>query len=178
MRSASILVAAAATLATAQDITSIVLTNGVTTTITLPVFPEPTPSVTVTATVAETTLTVTPGASSSAADATPDPSTTVTVSVGTSTVESGVTTTTIAVPPVPFPSLSSVSDPVVTLPTFTAPINSTLLTSTATQTYYTSAPNATTSGPVTVPTAAADKVALKGSAAGLLAFGVAGLFLL
>ncbi|GJC89824.1 hypothetical protein ColLi_12662 [Colletotrichum liriopes] len=181
MRSFAIL--SAAGLAAAQ-VTSIVITDGITATLTLPVFPEPTSLATVTATVPETTVTVSPE---------PTPSTTVTISEGTSTVPAGVTTTTIVVvddppitttTPIVIPTVSE-SDPVITLPTITEStfdpattitavvpsLNTTLAT--LTQTHF---PNATTTGPVVVPTAAADK--LQGSVVGLIAAGIASFFLL
>ncbi|KAF6817800.1 hypothetical protein CSOJ01_02237 [Colletotrichum sojae] len=204
MRSFAVL--SAAGLAAAQ-VTSIVITDGITATLTLPVFPDPTPSETVTATVPQTTVTVAPEPETP----TVSPTTTVTVSVGTSTVLSGLTTTTVIVaPPVPLPTLTGTEDATITLDPITTiteatPVipptansetafyisqsygpkeknlyanmlvkKATFATSTATVTV---SPNATTSGPVTVPTAAADRVALKSSVAGLIAFGVASLFL-
>ncbi|WYZ36891.1 hypothetical protein EsH8_II_000397 [Colletotrichum jinshuiense] len=175
MRSFAIL--SAAGLAAAQ-FTSIVITDGITATLTLPVFPEPTPTTTVVVTVPETTVTVTP-----------EPETSTTVSGGFTTTtlvvvsDPPVTITT----PIVIPTVS-VSDPAVTLPTITEstfnpattitavfpPSNTTLATHT--HSYFTSSPNATTTGPVVVPTAAAEK--LQGSAVGLVAFGIASLFLL
>ncbi|EFQ31531.1 uncharacterized protein GLRG_06820 [Colletotrichum graminicola M1.001] len=187
MRSFAIL--SAAGLAAAQ-ITTIIITDGITTTLTLPAFTESTPLVTVTSIVPETIVTVTPE---------PTPSTTVVIVDGTTTVPAGFTTTTavvvddppvtttipIVIPtypesvtPVPLPSVSESAS------TFTGPAstvtgalpsaNTTLAT--LTQTYFTSTPNATSSGPVVVPTAAADK--LQGSVVGLVAAGIASFLLI
>ncbi|KAK2000889.1 hypothetical protein LX36DRAFT_389778 [Colletotrichum falcatum] len=180
MRSFAIL--SAAGLAAAQ-VTSIIITDGVTATITLPAFPEPTSLVTVTSIVPETTVTVTPE---------PEPSTTVVVTGGTTTVPAGFTTTTAVVvddPPVtttipiviptypvsdsPVP-LPSVSESATTISGVLPSANTTLAT--LTQTHFTPAPNATSSGPVVVPTAAADKV--QGSVVGLVAAGIASFFLI
>ncbi|KAK2053425.1 hypothetical protein LY76DRAFT_275206 [Colletotrichum caudatum] len=177
MRSFAIL--SAAGLAAAQ-ITTIIITDGITTTVTLPAFTEPTSLVTVTSIVPETTVTVTPE---------PTPSTTVVVTDGVTTVPAGFTTTTavviddppvtttipIIIPgtdtPVPLPSITeSASTLTAVLPT----ANTTLAT--FTQTYFTSTPNATSSGPVVVPTAAADRV--QGSVVGLVAAGIASFFLI
>ncbi|KAK2028446.1 hypothetical protein LX32DRAFT_402327 [Colletotrichum zoysiae] len=192
MRSFAIL--SAAGLAAAQ-VTTIIITDGITATVTLPAFTEPTSLVTVTSVVPETTVTVTPE---------PTPSTTVVVTDGVTTVPAGFTTTTavvvddppvtttipIVIPgtdtPIPLPSASesasiitpvplpSVTEPASTVTGVLPTANTTLAT--FTQTYFTSTPNATSSGPVVVPTAAADKV--QGSVVGLVAAGIASFFLI
>ncbi|KAK1573309.1 uncharacterized protein LY79DRAFT_673703 [Colletotrichum navitas] len=174
MRSFAIL--SAAGLAAAQ-VTTIIITDGITTTLTLPAFTESTSLVTVTSIVPETTVTVTPE---------PTPSTTVVITEGTTTVPAGFTTTTaVSDSAVPLPSftesastitpvLPSVTGPASTITAALPSANTTLAT--LTQTYFTSTPNATSSGPVVVPTAAADK--LQGSVVGLVAAGIASFFLI
>ncbi|KAH8906800.1 hypothetical protein BR93DRAFT_633023 [Coniochaeta sp. PMI_546] len=193
-------------LAAAQSSVSIVITNGVTTTVVLPAWPSvtnfltsPTSTVTTTTTIPTTTTTVyvqPGGPESSASDTSTSISSTTTTTISTSltltvtasTVPSSTSTTTAVVTSTSTASVSSVSatsTAIINTSTFApGPTFSTTLTSfstsvTTTANATTTKPAATvTTSPATVPTAAAGELVADGSLMGLVLFCVMGYFIL